>query len=89
MSGIETEVLTTSIIEDNTSQGKGWVLDSGSAVHICSHKKTFDSYVGKEKETVKMVDGSACKVIDTGKIKIKGKDGAVRALEAVWYVPEA
>ena len=48
----------------------------------------FDSYVAKEKETVKMVDGSACKVIGTGTVKIKGKDGAVRALEVVRYVPE-
>jgi hypothetical protein len=42
MSGIETEVLTTSIIEDNTFQCKNWVLDSASAVYICSHNM-FDS----------------------------------------------
>ena len=36
-----------------------------------------------------MVDGSACEVIGTRTIKITERDRTVRALEAVWYVPEA
>jgi len=36
-----------------------------------------------------MVDGSACKVISTRTVKVTGRDGTVRALEAVWYIPEA
>ena len=36
-----------------------------------------------------MVDGSACEVIGNGTVKITGRDGTVRTLEAVWYVPEA
>ena len=36
-SGVEdTEVLMTSYVEDNTSQGKGWIFDSDSTVHVCS-----------------------------------------------------
>jgi len=35
------------------------------------------------------VDGSACEVIDTGIVKVTGRDGKVRALEAVRYVSEA
>jgi len=35
------------------------------------------------------VDGSACEVIATGTIKITEREGTVRALEAVRYVPEA
>ena len=42
--------------------------------------------VAKEEETVKMVNGSACKVIDTGTVKITERDGMMRALEAVQYV---
>ena len=49
----------------------------------------LNSLVVKEQGTVKMVDGSACKVIGTGTVNIIGRDGAVSALEAVWYVPEA
>ena len=45
--------------------------------------------VAKEKVTVKMVNGSTCKVIGTGTINVTERDGTVRALEAVWYVPEA
>ena len=42
-----------------------------------------------EKKNVKMVDGSACKIIDTGTVNVTGRDGTVRALEAVRYVPKA
>ena len=36
-----------------------------------------------------MVDGSACEVIGTGTVKVTERDGTMRALEAVRYVPEA
>jgi len=36
-----------------------------------------------------MVDGSTCEVIGTGTVKVRGRDGMVRALEAVRYVLEA
>ena len=36
-----------------------------------------------------MVDDSACEVIDTGTVKVTGRDETMRALEAVRYVPEA
>ena len=36
-----------------------------------------------------MVDSSACEVIGVGTVKITGRDGTVRALEAVQYIPEA
>ena len=49
----------------------------------------FNSLISKEEGTVKMVDGSTCKVIGTGTVKITGRDGTVCALEAVRYVPEA
>ena len=43
--------------------------------------------VVKEEETVKMVDDLACNVIGTGTVKVTERDGTVRALEAVQYVP--
>ena len=78
-----------SYIKDNTSQGKGWIFDSGSTVHVCSQKELFNSLVTKEEGTVKMVDSLASKVIDTGTIKITERDETVRVLEAVQYVSEA
>ena len=35
--------------EDNTSQGKGWIFDSGSTVHVCSQKELFNSLVARKK----------------------------------------
>ena len=72
--------------EDNTSQGKDWIFDSvysGSTVHVCSQKELLNSLVVKEERIVKMVNGSACEVIGTGTVKVTGRDGTVRALEAV------
>jgi len=89
LSGLEeTEVLMTSN-EDNTSQGKGWIFDSGSMVHVCSQKELFNSLVAKDEGIVKMINGSTCKVIGTRTVKVIERDGTMRALEAVRYVPEA
>ena len=79
----------TSYVEDNTSQDKGWIFDSGSMIHVCSHKEMFNSLVVKEEGTVKMVDDSACEVINTGIVNITWRDGTVHALKMVRYVPEA
>ena len=82
--GVEdTEILMASY-EDNTSQGKDWIFDSGSTVHVCSQKELFDnSLVEKEEGIIKMIDGSACEVIGTGTVKVTERDGTARALEAV------
>ena len=74
--------------KDNTSQGKGWIFDSGTTIHVCSQKELFNSLVAKEEGIVKMADGSACEVIGTGTVKVI-EDRTVRALEVVWYVLEA
>ena len=49
----------------------------------------FNSLVVKEEGTIKIVDGSTCKVISTGTINVTCKVETVRALEAVWYISEA
>jgi len=90
MSGVlDTKVLMTSYIEDNTSQDKCWVFDFSSMVHVCSYKGMFNYLIAKEEETIKMVDGSSCEGIDTRTVKVTGRDGTMRALEVVRYVPEA
>ena len=89
LTGIEnTEVLIASY-ENNTSQGRGWIFYSDSTVYVCFQKELFNSLIVKKEGTVKMVNGSACKVINTGTVKVTERDGTVCALEAVRYVPEA
>jgi len=39
-------------------------------VHVCFQKELFNSLVAKEKWTIKMVDSSACKIIDTVTVKV-------------------
>ena len=76
-------------VENNTSQDKGWIFDSGSTVHVYSQKELLNnSLVAKEEGIVKMVDGSACEVIDTGIIKGTVRDRMVHALEVVRCVLE-
>jgi len=49
----------------------------------------FNSLISKEEGTVKMVDGSTCKVIGTGTVEVTCRNGTVRALEVVWYILKA
>ena len=82
MSGKDIEVLMA-YYENNTSHDRGWIFDSGSTIYVYSQKELFNSLVAKEEGIVKMVDGLACEVIGTGTVKVTGRDGTVRALEAV------
>jgi len=65
LSGLEKAEVLMASNKDNTSQGKGWIFDSGSTVHVCSQKELFNSLVAKEEEIVKMLNSSICEVIDT------------------------
>ena len=48
----EIEILMVSY-EDNTSQDKSWIFDSGSTVHVHSQKELFNNFlVAKEKMIV-------------------------------------
>jgi len=83
LGGVEdTEVLIASF-EHKSSQGKGWIFDLGSTVHVYFQKELFNYLVAKEEGTIKMVDGLTFKVIGTETVKVTKRDGMVRALEAV------
>jgi len=71
-----------SYIEDNTSQSKHWIFDSGSIVNVCSQKELFNnSLVAKEEGAVIMVDGSACD--DTGIINVTERDRTMHPLKMI------
>ena len=75
-------------LEDNTSQGKGWIFDSDSTVHVCFQKELFNSLVAKKERIIKIVDGWACEIISTGTVKVTERDGTVHTLKAVRYIAE-
>jgi len=89
MSSVDIEILMASYVEENTSQGEGRIFDFSSTVHVYFYKEIFSSLVAMEEGTVKMVDDSACKIIDTETVNVTCRDGTVHALEVVCYVPEA
>jgi len=45
--------------------------------------------IAKEKGTIKMMDGSTCKIIGIGIVKVTCGDETMRTLEAIQYVSEA
>jgi len=48
--GVEdTEVLMTSYVENNISQCKGWIFESGSTVYVCFEKELFNSWLQRRK----------------------------------------
>jgi len=48
-SGVDAEILMTSYVKNNTSQGKDLIFDSDSTIHVCSQKELFNnSLVAKE-----------------------------------------
>ena len=88
MNGVDTEELVATL-KITLLMVKGQIFDSGITVHVYSYKEMFNSLVAKEKRNVKMVDDLTCEVINTRTINVTCRDGTVRALEAVWYVPKA
>jgi len=61
-----------SYVEDNTSQGKGWIFDSSSTVYGCSQKKLFNNFlVAKEERIIKMVDGSLAMSLALGEPRLQ------------------
>ncbi|XP_057982307.1 uncharacterized protein LOC131167519 [Malania oleifera] len=65
----------------------GWVLDSGSSVHVCFKKDFFYSF--KEvHDTVSLNDGSSCDVKGIGSMKLKTPVEVVHILDDVNFVPK-
>jgi len=53
MSDVDTKVLVSSYIEDNTSQGKDYIFNFGSTIDVCFHKEMFNSLVARRKRLLK------------------------------------
>ena len=71
LSGLEEIELLLTYNEDKTSQDKGWIFDSSSTVHVCSQKELFNSLVAREEGIIKMVDGSAARLLTLGQSRLQ------------------
>jgi len=84
VSGVDTEILIAFYVANNTSQSKGWIIDSDSTIHVCSQKELFNnSLVAIDEGVVIMVDGSAYEIIGTRTVKVTKRNVMVHALEEV------
>jgi len=57
----------TSYVEDNTSQGKNWIFDSSSTIHVCSQKELFNSLAAKDEGTIKIVEAQLARTLTLGR----------------------
>lgn len=80
------EFLTVSKGKYTCSQ-RDWILDTGSANHLCSRREYFDKF-REVQGFVTWGDGTRRRVMGVGTVKIKMFDGAVRTLGDVVYVPK-
>jgi len=76
----DNKVLMTSYVKDITSQGKSWIYDSASTVHVCFEKELFNSLDAKKKRAIKMVDDSTSEVISTRTVKVTEEMGQLWAV---------
>ncbi|XP_057953826.1 uncharacterized protein LOC131148110 [Malania oleifera] len=65
----------------------GWVLDSGSSVHVCFKKEIFH-YFKEFRSTVSLGDGSSYDVRGIGSMKLKTPVGVIRILDDVNFIPK-
>ena len=77
-SGVDIEILMTSYVEDNTSQGKNWIFEQFMYVPRMSYSITL--WLQKRKRLSKWWMAQIAR-LRTGTIKVTERDGTVRALE--------
>ena len=85
--GDDGDVLTVSEGKHTISRDD-WILDSGCTNHVCSKREYFNEFQKGNLGKVSLGDGSSCKIMGVGTVRIKMSDGAVRTLGGVRYVPK-
>ena len=64
-----------------------WILDSGCCYHMCPHKEWFSNFREIEGPIVYTATDSPCSIKGIGSIHLKDRDGTIRILSDVRYVP--
>lgn len=81
------------LIEDKVSKGakkveeNTWYLDNGASNHMTGHREKFETLDKTVRGEVKFGDGSLVQIEGKGSIRIVCKNGEIRVLDGVYYIP--
>ncbi len=64
------------------------MLGSACSFNVCPEKKSFATYKAIKGGNVLMENGTTCKVLGVGTVKIRIRNGVVRTLASVRHVPD-
>ena len=78
----ESEVLLAASVDGKSE----WVLDSGSAYHLCRDREVFSTYAACEGR-VRMANNTASRVVGKGSVRFRMADGRSVTLTEVRHVP--
>ncbi|KAL5824888.1 hypothetical protein ACOSQ3_020951 [Xanthoceras sorbifolium] len=72
---------------DSVEKNNVWYLDSGASNHMCGRKEYFVNLKEEIGGLVSLGDGSKLQVAGRGQIQIYQKDGKIRYISDVYYIP--
>ena len=70
------------------SDNAEWILNTGATYHVCPNRTWFSSFEKLDGCYTVMNDDHPCNIEGMGTVRIKMKDGIVRELKEVRYVPQ-
>ena len=79
------DLLTVS--KGKIAYSQDWILDSSSTLHVYFKKKYFNPFQRSPGGIGSIANGSMCKIISLGTMKIKMFDGVMHNLGSVAYFP--
>jgi hypothetical protein len=65
-----------------------WLIDSGASYHMTPHREWFSEYEKYDGGDVFLGDDSTTKILGRGRVKLLLKDGRIRTLPGVLYIPK-
>ncbi|KAL5800746.1 hypothetical protein ACOSQ3_032378 [Xanthoceras sorbifolium] len=72
---------------DSVEKNNVWYLDSGASNYMCRRKEYFVNLKEEIGGSVSLGDGSKLQVAGRGQIQIYQKDGKIRYISDVYYIP--
>jgi hypothetical protein len=74
-------------LDGSISPSDDWILDTACTFHMSPNRDYFSSYESTTGSSVSLGDGSKCKVLGIGSIRVKLHNGSIGILSDVRHVP--